>query len=96
MLALASRMMRDSLRIAHLPTGAVFSNWREPATLVCAYAACGGAQAASPKSLGCRPSGKTPLHYVHSVAFSPNCGYLAVGNARGRVLLYRLHHYDQC
>jgi U3 small nucleolar RNA-associated protein 18 len=41
------------------------------------------------------PSSKTPLHYVHSLAFSPHCGYFAVGNARGRVLLYRLTHYDR-
>jgi len=29
------------------------------------------------------------------LAFSPNGGFLAIGNARGRVLLYRLHHYSQ-
>ena len=40
------------------------------------------------------PSSKTPLHYVHAVAFSPGGGYLAAGNARGRVLLYRLKHYE--
>lgn len=68
MLAFASRMKKDSLRVMHLPSCTVFSNW---------------------------PSGKTPLHYVHSLAFSPNCGFMAVGNARGRVLLYRLHHYDR-
>lgn len=39
------------------------------------------------------PTSKSPLHYVHSAAVSPHSGYLAVGNARGRVLLYRLHHY---
>lgn len=41
------------------------------------------------------PTSKSPLHYVHSAAFSPHSGYLAIGNARGRVLLYRLHHYSQ-
>jgi hypothetical protein len=41
------------------------------------------------------PTSKSPLHYVHSAAFSPNSGYLAIGNARGRVLLYRLHHYSK-
>ena len=40
------------------------------------------------------PTAQTPLHYVHSLAFSPGGGMLAVGNARGRVLLYRLHHYS--
>ncbi|KAF0692547.1 Aste57867_16359 [Aphanomyces stellatus] len=39
------------------------------------------------------PSPKTPLHYVTSMDFSPTSGYFAVGNARGRVLLYRLNHY---
>lgn len=65
-LAMASRMKRDSLRLVHLPTCTVFSNW---------------------------PTSRSPLHYVHSLAFSPGGGYLAIGNAKGRVLLYRLHHY---
>jgi U3 small nucleolar RNA-associated protein 18 len=39
------------------------------------------------------PSAKTPLHYVSAMDFSPSSGYFAVGNARGRVLLYRLTHY---
>lgn len=41
------------------------------------------------------PTSKSPLHYVHCAAFSPHSGYLTIGNARGRVLLYRLHHYSQ-
>ncbi|KAG1679825.1 hypothetical protein FOA52_012738 [Chlamydomonas sp. UWO 241] len=65
-LALASRMKKDAMRLVHVPTLTVFSNW---------------------------PTARSPLHYVHSLAFSPNGGFLAVGNARGRVLLYRLHHY---
>jgi U3 small nucleolar RNA-associated protein 18 len=39
------------------------------------------------------PTSKSPIHYVHSVAFSPSTGYVAIGNARGRVIMYRLHHY---
>ncbi|CAI5737279.1 unnamed protein product [Peronospora destructor] len=39
------------------------------------------------------PTAQTPLHYVTAIDFSPNSGYFAVGNARGRVLLYRLTHY---
>ncbi|KAL6753672.1 WD40-repeat-containing domain protein [Haematococcus lacustris] len=65
-MAMASRMKRDAMRLVHLPSATVFSNW---------------------------PTSRSPLHYVHSVAFSPNGGFLAVGNARGKVLLYRLHHY---
>lgn len=66
-LAMSSRMEKDALRLVHVPSKTVFSNW---------------------------PSPKTPLQYVHSMAFSPGGGYFAAGNAGGRVLLYRLHHYD--
>ena len=68
MMAMATRLSKDALRLVHLPSCTVFANW---------------------------PSSKTPLHYVHCAAFSPNGGYLAVGNARGRVLLYRLPYYDR-
>lgn len=66
MLAMASRMKRDSLRLVHLPSCTVFANW---------------------------PTSKTPLGHVHSVAFSPGGGFMAIGNAKGRALLYRMHHY---
>lgn len=39
------------------------------------------------------PTARTPLHYVSAMDFSPSSGYFACGNARGRVLLYRLTHY---
>jgi U3 small nucleolar RNA-associated protein 18 len=39
------------------------------------------------------PTNKTPLRYVTAAAFSPNSGYLTIGNDAGKVLLYRLHHY---
>ena len=68
MLAAASSMKRNALRLLHVPSRTVFSNW---------------------------PTSKTPLHYVHSLAFSPGSDMLAVGNARGRVLLYRLKHYSR-
>lgn len=41
------------------------------------------------------PTSSTPLHYVSSLDFSPNSGYMAIGNDRGRVLLYRLTHYPR-
>jgi len=66
-LAMSSRMQKDALRLIHVPSKTVFSNW---------------------------PTSKTPLQYVQSMAFSPGGGYFAVGNGAGRVLLYRLHHYD--
>ncbi len=63
-LAMASRMTKDALRLVHLPSFTVFSNW---------------------------PTSRSPLGYVHSLAFSPGGGYLAIGTARGSALLYRLH-----
>ncbi|GJJ70368.1 U3 small nucleolar RNA-associated protein 18 [Entomortierella parvispora] len=39
------------------------------------------------------PTKGTPLSYVTSLAFSPRSGYLAIGNDKGKVLLYRLNHY---
>jgi U3 small nucleolar RNA-associated protein 18 len=67
LLATASRMKRDAMRLIHVESMTAFSNW---------------------------PTSKSPLHYVHSVAFSPSGGFLCVGNARGRAVTYRLHHYD--
>jgi len=66
LLALASRMEKDALRLVHLPTRTEFQNW---------------------------PTSKSPLGHVHCLDFSPGCGYLAIGNARGRCLLYRLRHF---
>lgn len=68
MLLMGSRMKKEALRLVHLPSLNVFSNW---------------------------PTTRSPLHYVHSAAFSPHSGFLGVGNAKGRVLLYRLHHYPE-
>jgi len=66
-LALASSRKKDALKLVHLPSNTVFSNW---------------------------PTSKTPLSFVHSIAFSPGSGFLAIGNARGAALLYRLHHFE--
>ena len=41
------------------------------------------------------PTSRSPINFVHSMAFSPNGGFFAIGNAKGRVLLYRMHHYLQ-
>lgn len=67
MLLMASQRTRDALKMLHVGSGTVFSNW---------------------------PTDKTPLHFVTAANFSPGGGYLSVGNDRGRVLLYRLHHYS--
>ena len=67
-LAIASQMKKDSLRLIHARSGTVFSNW---------------------------PTGQTPLRYVTDIDFSPNSGLCAIGNDRGKVLLYRMLHYGR-
>lgn len=39
------------------------------------------------------PTASTPLNKVTDVAFSSGSQYLAIGNSKGRVLLYRLNHF---
>ncbi|CAN1225617.1 U3 small nucleolar RNA-associated protein 18 homolog [Linum grandiflorum] len=39
------------------------------------------------------PPNKT-IHYPRCLDFSPGGGFMAVGNAAGKVLLYKLHHYN--
>ena len=39
------------------------------------------------------PTPRTPLAYVSTLALSPNSGFMAIGNDKGNVLLYRLKHY---
>lgn len=41
------------------------------------------------------PTERTPTRYPYALDFSPGGGFLAVGNDRGCVLLYRLRHYPQ-
>jgi len=40
------------------------------------------------------PTQRTPLGIVTAVDFSPRSEYVAVGNKRGRVLLYQLSEYS--
>ena len=68
LLGFGSRMQRDALKLLHVPSRTVFSNW---------------------------PTSRSPLGYVHCADVSPRGGLLAIGNAKGRVLLYRLHHYQE-
>ena len=60
-----SKNKKQAIRLIHVETGKVYSNW--------------------PKDKG--------LSYVHKAKFSPNSGYLAIGNDRGCVKLIRLHFY---
>jgi U3 small nucleolar RNA-associated protein 18 len=66
MLAMSSQMEGDSMKLVHVPTGTVFSNW---------------------------PTANTPLGYVWSTSFSPGSKFLAIGNDKGKCLLYKLQHY---
>lgn len=65
-LVISSKFKKDSLRLVHLPTGRIFSNW---------------------------PHYSTPLNYVNCTAFSPKNNFLAIGNAKGLVLLYKIKNF---
>lgn len=66
-LAMSSQREKNSMKLLHVPTATVFSNW---------------------------PTSKTPLQYVWSMDFSPQSKFLAIGNDKGRCLLYQLQHYS--
>lgn len=65
-LAISSSMKKNSLKLIHVPSFTVFSNWPPP---------------------------NRTLHYLTCLDFSPGGGFMAMGNAAGKVLLYKLHHY---
>ncbi|GER55290.1 transducin/WD40 repeat-like superfamily protein [Striga asiatica] len=67
-LAIGSRMKKNSMKMIHVPSYTVFSNW---------------------------PRGNQYLGYPRCVDFSPRGGFMAMGNAAGKVLLFKLHHYHQ-
>jgi U3 small nucleolar RNA-associated protein 18 len=67
-LGMSSRREKDALKLLHVPTATIFSNW---------------------------PTSKTPLGYVWSMDFSPQSRFLAIGNDKGKCLLYKLMHYNQ-
>ncbi|KAL8513712.1 hypothetical protein ACS0TY_012995 [Phlomoides rotata] len=67
-LAISSRMKKNSMKLIHVPSLSVFSNWPPPNQI---------------------------LHYPTCMDFSPHGGFMAMGNAAGKVLLYKLHHYHQ-
>ncbi|KAI9479398.1 U3 snoRNP protein [Coemansia sp. RSA 989] len=67
LLAVYSRKKKDQLKLVHLPTASVFTNW---------------------------PGSVSHLGHVQCVDFSPNSGFMAIGNDSGKALLYRLQHYS--
>ncbi|KAK4603641.1 hypothetical protein RGQ29_012234 [Quercus rubra] len=66
-LAISSSVKKNSLKLIHVPSFTVFSNW---------------------------PPLKKSLQYPLCLDFSPGGGFMAMGNAGGKVLLYKLHHYN--
>lgn len=66
LLVMSSRLKKSQLRLVHLPSLTVFSNW---------------------------PTSSTPVGKATATAFSHNSEYLAIGNSRGRVLLYGMRHF---
>lgn len=67
-MAMLTKREKHGLKLLHVPTQTVFSNW---------------------------PTSKTPLKYVWSVDFSPESKYIAIGNDKGKCLLYQLGHYHE-
>ncbi|KZV22518.1 hypothetical protein F511_09040 [Dorcoceras hygrometricum] len=67
-LAVSSRMKKNSLKLIHVPSFTTFSNW---------------------------PPYNRTLQYPTCMDFSPHGGFMALGNAAGKVLLYKLHYYHQ-
>ncbi|PWA52303.1 WD40 repeat-containing protein [Artemisia annua] len=66
-LAVCSSMKKNSMKLVHIPSYTVFSNWP--------------------------PSNRT-LQFPRCLDFSPAGGMMAMGNAAGHVLLYKLNHYQ--
>ncbi|OAY69924.1 U3 small nucleolar RNA-associated protein 18 homolog [Ananas comosus] len=65
-LAICSRMKKNGLKLVHVPSFNVFSNW---------------------------PGARLSLQHPRCLDFSPGGGFMTVGTAAGKVLLYKLHHY---
>ncbi|XP_023762536.1 U3 small nucleolar RNA-associated protein 18 homolog [Lactuca sativa] len=65
-LAICSSMKKNSMKLVHVPSFTVFSNW---------------------------PPANKALQYPRCLDFSPSGGMMALGNAAGHVLLYKLNHY---
>ncbi|CAI9295525.1 unnamed protein product [Lactuca saligna] len=65
-LAICSSMKKNSMKLVHVPSFTVFSNW---------------------------PPANKALQFPRCLDFSPGGGMMALGNAAGHVLLYKLNHY---
>ncbi|KMZ71470.1 hypothetical protein ZOSMA_17G00250 [Zostera marina] len=65
-LAILSSMKTNSLKLVHIPSFTVYSNFLIP---------------------------NANLKFPKRLDFSPGRGFMAVGNAAGNILLYKLHHF---
>jgi U3 small nucleolar RNA-associated protein 18 len=100
MLLFGSKMAKQAVRIVHVPSRTVFKNWpfqggiypfstkQRPAF----FASSLHPFLTSFNIIFSSISGAN-LGYVHSAAFSPASGYVALGNAHGEAPLFRLKHY---
>ncbi|KAL7584032.1 hypothetical protein Lser_V15G41759 [Lactuca serriola] len=66
-LAICSSMKKNSMKLVHVPSFTVFSNW---------------------------PPANKALQFPRCLDFSLGGGMMAMGNAAGHVLLYKLNHYQ--
>lgn len=88
LLAMSSRLKKDALKLVRF-SFCLFIMW-----LGCSLCLCSSqVHLPSLTVFSNWPTSQTPLHYVSTMDFSPHSGYLAAGNDKGKVLLYRLHHY---
>jgi U3 small nucleolar RNA-associated protein 18 len=81
LLVIASNEKKDQLKLVHLPSGSVYMNWPKVIAL-------------TKEQVSNEPGRRSsPLHRVTCVQFSPDGSRLAIGNGRGRVLLYQVNHF---
>lgn len=103
----AALQKKDMLKLVHMPSGSVYMNWPKLLNIKSGtqfginlfelFSKCFW------PSLFCQPGGNPssssattrtgPLHKLQTVEFSPDGTRLALGNARGRVLIYQLNHF---
>lgn len=95
MLLFGSKMAKQAVRIVHVPSRTVFKNWpfQGGAFETFYEAAPDFLRFFTPFYNTILSVSGANLGYVHSAAFSPASGYVALGNAHGEAPLFRLKHY---
>lgn len=85
LLAIASRDKADQMRMVRVGRGLCLYKYRTKTWLK--------VHMPSLTVFSNWPTSGTPLGHVTSVDFSASSDYVAIGNNKGRVLLYQLGHY---